>query len=466
MDGISVREADSVLARLASHIASFDPDRITPQALATCKAGIVDTIGVALGGMLEPCTQILMATPGIADTSGPALVFGTIRRTSALDATLINGTASHALDYDDFSSILGGHQSVPLVAPLFALAEERGLSGRQIVDAYVVGLEVEHRFARALHPHHYDKGWHPTATLGIFGTVAAAAFALKLGPETIATAMAIAASMASGIKANFGTMMKPLHIGQSARSGLMAVFLAEQGFEANPGAMEHDQGFLNVFNGPGRYDPTPLTDAWSGPLDIELPSLGLKQFPCCGSTHQAIFATIGLARDADIDPNDVRRIEIGTHPRRLRHTDTPSPRSALQAKFSVQYVVARALLDRSVRLKDFRQGAYAQPEVRRLLDMTTAAPLNDDGPGLTGPWDTEVAITLADGRRLVGQVEGMIGRSGDNAMSADELREKFIDCATLAVTGDRAARAFDALTDLENQTDMVKVVALLAGGGQ
>ncbi len=466
MDGISARDADSVLARLASHIASFDPDRITPQALATCKAGIVDTVGVALGGMPEPCTQILMATPGIADASGPSLVFGTDRRTSALDATLINGTASHALDYDDFSSILGGHQSVPLVAPLFALAEERGLSGRQIVDAYVVGLEVEHRFARAVHPHHYDKGWHPTATLGIFGTVAAAAFALKLNPETIATAMAIAASMASGIKANFGTMTKPLHIGHSVRSGLMAVFLAERGFEANPGAMEHDQGFLNVFNGPGLYDPTPLTDSWSGPLDIELPSLGLKQFPCCGSTHQAIFAMIGLARDADIDPNDVRKIEIGTHPRRLRHTDTPSPQSALQAKFSVQYVVARALLDRSVRLNDFRQGAYAQPEIRRLLDMTTAAPLNDDGPGLTGPWDAEVAITLADGRRLVGQVEGMVGRSGDHAMSVDDLREKFIDCATLAVTGDRAARVFDALTDLENQTDMAKIIALLAGGGK
>ncbi len=466
MDGIPGRDADEILGRLASHIASFDPDRITPQALATGKAGIVDTVGVALGGMPEPCTQILMATPGIADAPGPSLVFGTDRRTSALDAALINGTASHALDYDDFSSILGGHQSVPLVAPLFALAEERGLSGRQIVDAYVVGLEVEHRFARAVHPHHYDKGWHPTATLGIFGTVAAAAFALGLGPATTATAMAIAASMASGIKANFGTMTKPLHIGHSVRSGLMAVFLAERGFEANPGAMEHHQGFLKVFNGPGRYDPAPLTDAWEGPLDIELPSLGLKQFPCCGSTHQAIFAMIGLARDADIDPNDVRKIEIGTHPRGLRHTDTPAPQSALQAKFSVQYVVARALLDRSVRLKDFRQGAYAQREIRRLLEMTTAAPLNENGPGLTGQWDAEVAITLADGRRLVGQVEGMVGRSGDNAMSVDELREKFIDCATLAVTGDRAARVFDALMDLENQTDMAKVIALLAGGGK
>jgi 2-methylcitrate dehydratase PrpD len=317
-----------------------------------------------------------------------------------------------------------------------------------------------------VHPHHYDKGWHPTATLGIFGTVAAAAFALKLGPETTATAMAIAASMASGIKANFGTMTKPLHIGHSARSGLLAVFLAERGFDANPGAIEHNQGFLNIFNGPGLFDPTPLTDAWDSPLDIELPSLGLKQFPCCGSTHQAIFAMIGLARDADINTNDVRKIEIGTHLRRLRHTDTPVPQSALQAKFSVQYVVARALLNRSVRLKDFKEGAFAQPEIRRLLKLTTAAPLDENGPGLKGLWDAEVAITLADGRRHVRQVEGMVGRSGDNAMSVDELRNKFMDCATLSIAGHRAARAFGVLMDLENQASMAKVVAMLAGGGK
>lgn len=456
----------TIAKQLAGRIRAFRYDGLPDEAVTWAKTAILDTVGVTLAGSREECVRILESVHGIGDGGGECLVFGRAARTGPLDAGLINGTASHALDYDDFSSILGGHQSVPLMAPLFALAEERGLSGRQIVDAYVVGLEVEHRFARAVHPHHYDKGWHPTATLGIFGTVAAVAFALRLGPEMTATAMAIAASMASGIKANFGTMTKPLHIGHSARSGLMAVFLSERGFEANPGAMEHHQGFLNVFNEPGRYDPTPLTDAWESPLDIELPSLGLKQFPCCGSTHQAIFAMIGLARDADIDPNDVRKIEIGTHPRGLRHTDTPSPRSALQAKFSVQYVVARALLDRSVRLKDFKEGAYAQPEIRRLLDITTAAPLNDNGRGLAGVWDAEVAITLADGRRLAGQVEGMVGRSGDNAMTIDELREKFMDCATLAVTGDRAARVFDALTDLENQTDMAKVIALLAGGGK
>jgi 2-methylcitrate dehydratase PrpD len=159
--------------------------------------------------------------------------FGTARRTSSLDATLLNGTASSALDFDDFSSIMGGHQSVPLVAPLFSMAEELGLSGRTIIEAYVVGLEVEHRFALAVHPYYYDKGWHPTSTLGIFGTVAACTYAMNLSVVKTGTALAIAASMASGLKANFGTMTKPLHIGHSTRSGLLASYLASGGFDAN-----------------------------------------------------------------------------------------------------------------------------------------------------------------------------------------------------------------------------------------
>ena len=153
MDGLSTSETTAVLASLAERITGFDAAGITPGALYTAKAGIADTIGVTLAGLPEPCTQILLDTPGIADAPGPCLILGTKRRASALNATLVNGIASHALDFDDFSDVLGGHQSVPLVPVLFALAEEHGLSGQQLIDAYVVGFEVEHRFAMALHPH-------------------------------------------------------------------------------------------------------------------------------------------------------------------------------------------------------------------------------------------------------------------------------------------------------------------------
>ena len=463
MDGLTAADSQNILGTLARHISSFDPARISDHGLNVAKVGIADTIGVTLAGLPEACVQILIKTPGVGDAIGPALVLGTSQRTSALDATLINGTASHALDFDDFSSIMGGHQSVPLMAPLFALADERGLTGRQIIDAYVMGLEVEHRFARAVHPHHYDKGWHPTATLGIFGTVAACAYAMKLGIEKTTVAMAIATSMASGLKANFGTMTKPLHVGHSARSGLMACYLAEGGFEANPSAMEHQQGFLNVFNGEGLFDPTPLTEDWSDPLDIELPVLSLKQFACCGSMYQAIFAMLGLAKDENIDPACVTAIDIGLHARRLRHTNNPFPESVLQAKFSVQYAVARALQDRTLLLKDFEGEAFLEPGIRRLLDITTAQPLPENGPGPTGQWDARVSVTLDDGTQLTRDVQDMVGRSGVNAMSRDELREKFMDCASVAIRGDAAAQAFDALMMLEDFDDLDDVVSFLAG---
>ena len=255
-------------------------------------------------------------------------------------------------------------------------------------------------------------------------------------------------------------MTKPLHVGYTARGGLLAAYLARGGFDANPAALEHHQGFFNVFNGPGTFDSTPLSRDWNGPLEIEAPTLSLKQFPCCGSTHQVIFAMLNLAREENIKADQVAAIDIKSHPQRFRHTNTPHPTSVLQAKFSVQYTVARALLDGAVTLKDFENDAFLQPDIRRLLDITTAEPFPDDGPD--GPWDAMVGVTLKDSRRLSRRVENMVGRSGDNAMSVDELQEKFMDCAARALPAGQASTAFSDLMTLEAQTDMEKVIASLA----
>src|ERR1700730_16875592 len=234
----------TLATRLAAKICAFRPEDMTARALSEARTAIVDTIGCALSGIPEPCAQILLETPGVADAAGPALVFGTSHRTSALDATLINGTASHALDYDDVSGVMGGHHSAPVTAPIFALGEQLKVSGRQALAAYVIGVETEVRLSRAVNFHHYEKGWHPTATLGTFGAAAASAHLLGLDPRQTAIALALAASLASGIKATSGTMTKPLHVGHAARNGLMAALLAADGFTANTGALEHAQGFF------------------------------------------------------------------------------------------------------------------------------------------------------------------------------------------------------------------------------
>src|SRR6516162_942515 len=228
----------TLATRLAERISAFRPEQMTARALSQSRTAIIDTIACTLAGMREPCAAILLAAPGVAEAAGPALVFGTDRRTSALDATLVNGTAAHALDYDDVSGVMGGHHSAPVTAPIFALGEQLKISGRRALAAYVIGVETEVRLARAVNFHHYDKGWHPTATLGTFGATAAAAHLLQLDVDRTAMALALAASLSSGIKANFGTMTKPLHVGHVGRNGLFAALLAGRGFEANPGALE------------------------------------------------------------------------------------------------------------------------------------------------------------------------------------------------------------------------------------
>src|SRR6185503_17745155 len=201
--------------------------------------------------------------------------------------------------------------------------------------------------------------------LGIFGTVAAAARLLCLSVPKTAVALGMAASFAAGIKANFGTMTKPLHAGHD---GVFAALLAQQGFTANPGALEHRQGFLDVFNGPGTYDTSRMLADWYAPLEVEGGGEpGLKPYPCCGSTHSSINRMIHLSRTHDLTPDRVAKIEIMPHPRRLPHTNNPDPRTPLGAKFSIQYAVARALADRAVRLEHFEGEAHFDPVIRDLM---------------------------------------------------------------------------------------------------
>jgi 2-methylcitrate dehydratase PrpD len=354
----------SIAGSLAERIATVRYDALPPEAVHWAKVAILDTIGCTLAGSTEPCARIVdrVATGGAS--GGACLIFGTDRSTGQLDAALINGTASHALDYDDVSNTMGGHPSAPILAALFALAQTQAVDGRAFIAAFVAGYETETRIARGVNFHHYEKGWHPTATLGVFGATAACSHLLGLPADRIAVALGMAASFASGIKANFGTMTKPLHVGHAARNGLLATLLAADGFTANPGAFEHKQGFLLVFNGAGNFDADAMLRDWGAPWDIVQPGVGIKQYPCCGSTHSALDAMLMLVREHDLTPAQVERVDSFTHPRRLAHTDRPDPNSELDAKFSVQYCLARALTDRAIKLEHFIGDSFRDPAIR------------------------------------------------------------------------------------------------------
>ena len=443
---------------LATRSSRLGFEDLPPQAVRAAKVGILDLVGVTLAGMVEPTTRILA---GVLASDGDSVVFGTTRRTSALDAALINGTASHALDFDDMNNTLGGHPTAPILPALFALADQHPVDGRQFITAYVAGFETESKLGLAVNFHHYSKGWHPTATLGVFGAAAAASRLLGLDADRTAIALAIAASMSSGLKANFGTMTKPLHVGHCSRNGLFAALLARDGFTANPGALEHKQGFLEVFNGAGAYDVGPIAARWGAPFDIVSPGIALKQYPCCGSTHPAIDVMIDLARRHDLKPAAVARIESWTHERRLQHTNRPDPQSELDAKFSVQYCLARALVDRSVKIEDFENDAVRNPNVRALLPRIHAATYGADRFPADKHFGAEVAVTLTDGRIVSGKIEEPLGRSAQSPLPADRLREKFVNCAARVLPRAVAPALADQIEAIDTIADLRQLTGLL-----
>ncbi|MBX3664606.1 MAG: MmgE/PrpD family protein [Burkholderiales bacterium] len=453
----------SFATELSNKINELQYDILPADAVHWAKIGILDTVGVTVAGAHEPAARIVLGVSGSA--SGPALVFGHARRIGALDAALVNGTASHALDFDDCNNTLGGHPSAPILPALFALADETGATGKDFIAAYVAGFETECKLSMVVNFHQYTKGWHPTTTIGVFGAAAACAHLLRLPVEGTATALSIAASLAAGVKSNFGTMTKPLHVGHCARSGLFAALLARDGFTAGSLAFEHKQGYFEVFNGAGNYDASKAIPAWANPLDITRPGIAIKSYPCCGSTHPAIDCMLELVQKHKLKPEQVARIDSWTHARRLEHTNRPDPQSDLDAKFSVQYTLARALKDRTVKLEHFEGTDWQDPTTRAILPKIHVAPYTTEQFPADNHFGAEVKITLTDGRVVSTKTDQALGRSVDKPLPADRLKDKFDNCAARALSADNVARLYAAIQDFENAKDVREVAALAAGMG-
>jgi 2-methylcitrate dehydratase PrpD len=450
------------LARqLAERVAALRHEDFPPEATYWGKVALLDTLGVTLAGSTEEAPRIVEEVLDLRSGDGPCLVTGTSRRVRPLDAALVNGTAAHALDYDNTAKNLGGHVSAVMLPALLAAAEAHGASGRELMLAHAAGYEVGAAIGRSVNPHHTELGWHPTATVGVFAVTAACAKLLKLSAAETETALALATSLASGTKANFGTMTKPLHAGLCARSGLSAVLLARKGFTANPGAFEHKQGYLNVFNGAGHYDAAQALAGW-GDWEIVKPGASYKIYPCCYSTHSAVEAMLNLVRrHGPFDVRSVARIDSWTPERGLAHTDRPEPDSALAAKFSVQYCVARALMHGKVVLDHFEGDAYREPAVRELLSRVHAAPYSGKLYDADDPFDAEVKITLKDGKAWSEKVDRPLGRTSDNPIADEHMKAKFEDCASRVLSPKAAKEVIRAVDSVDKLDSVRELTALL-----
>jgi 2-methylcitrate dehydratase PrpD len=442
------------LARqLAERVTALRYEDLSPEAVYWCKIAVLDTVGVTLAGTLEEAPRLVEEVLGLQANTGPSLIFGGNRRVTCLDAALVNGAAAHVLDFDNTARHMGGHVSATMVPALIAAGEAFGASGRDLLLAHAAGFETAARIGRGVNPYHSEKGWHPTWTLGVFAVAAACARLLGLSVAQTENALALSTSLGGGTKANIGYHAKSLHAGQCARSGLLAALLARKGFTANPDAFEHKQGFFKVFNGPGNYDVDRILDGWDDTLDIVTPGASYKLYPCCYSTHAAIEAALTLVRQHGLfDAGALARVDSWTSAFGLLHTDRPDPKTSLEAKFSVQYCVARALLHGKVVLESFEEKAYRDPVMRGLLPRVHAAPytgklfLPDD------PFDAEVKVTLVDGKVFTAKVDRPLGRTSENPLTLEQMKAKFENCALRVLTPDAAARVSRTIESFEKVT--------------
>ncbi|MGM8930492.1 MmgE/PrpD family protein [Salinicola halophyticus] len=448
--------------QLAARIVALSYEDLPTTAIDNAKTVILDTLGCALAGAGEPVVDTLMATPGMA-ISGECSVLGRCERLDLLSAALINGCAAHALDFDDVNTAMGGHPSAPLLAGLLPLAEELDSSGAELLTSFIAGFETEARLARAVNFYHYDLGWHPTATLGVFGAAAACAKLLQLNASQAATALSLCVSLASGVKANFGTMAKPFHVGHAARHGVMAALMARQGFSASLDAFEHRQGFFNVFNGEGNYQADRVLEDWAAPLDIVMPGIGIKLYPCCDSTHASIDAVRLLQGEQAFDVADVERVVVTIHPLRLTHVDRPVLRSATDAKFSVQYCIARTLLEGKIDFDSFTQHAYEHEAATSLMAKVETRPHAHKAPTPEGNYLTELCILLRDGTQRFKRLDRPLGRHAEQPAPTAMIRAKFDRCAAYAVSPETGNRLHDTVMGLETLVRVSELTALMRG---
>lgn len=408
---------------------------------------ITDALGVGMAGSREESALALLRVLPTSKVSNGVALLGTELTASESDAALYNGTAIHALDYDDTTHPAYSHPSSHLVPVLLSLASQNSLSGQDLLTAYVLGLEVEGKLARTLNMGHYLHGWHTTGTLGTLAATVAAAKLLSLDDYSTSTALGIATSLASGIRANFGTMTKPLHAGLAARNGVMAARLAQVGFTASHNALEGKFGFFEVFG-----TKIPDTSSWSElgrPWEITDPyGLALKPYPSCGATHPAIEAALRAWKD--IDGRNITSVEVGTNNFSEQILIYKTPTKPLEGKFSMHYCVAAALVNGRIGLDTFTQDAITDPVVLDLLARIHVYVADEvrDNP----EFGAVISVTGNDGlmtQHMVPLAKGKPARW----LSKAELREKFLDCTEGVVGMERGISNFASIQELPCRSD-------------
>lgn len=450
----------TVTAALAKFVCDTGFEQMPPAVIDAAKRGLLDTLGVAVAGSREPAAAALVRMLQRLGGDAGASAIGTALRTNAPQAALVNGVMAHALDYDDDIGAGYGHPSAVLVPAVLALGESLGCTGRDVLAAYVLGVEVWYQIASAM-PRLHPLGWHPTGIFGALGAAAAAAKLLGLDPQRTAIALGLGGSQSAGLIQNLGTMTKPFHAGNAARAGIVSALLAAEGFSASEEVLEGGLGFAFALGRGCTVDVDRMAANLGAPYAIVRPGLNVKRYPCYYSAHKCIDAMLALARAHAIDPAGVESVRCCVPARVTKILFHTAPKTGLEAKFSMQFFMAAALVDRSLGLAQFVDAKLHDPAIRALMPrvrMSAHATVDGGDPPHDHP-DT-VEVTLRDGRTLHRSVALAQGHA-DHPLSRDELREKFMDCAQRAMSRDDAAWLAEAVMQIDHADDLQPLIHAL-----
>lgn len=422
----------SFIDRCAWFVEDLSFDGLPREAVKKSENAILDTVAVTLAGSREPVAQKLIGYLLKDRAGGPCTVMGTPHRFAPASAAMINATMAHALDYDDVSPTTRSHPSAVVAPVALALGEALGAGGKDVITAYVAGVEVITRVGMLVAFAQFERGWHNTSVLGSLGAAAAAAKLLGLPAGQIAAAFGIAASEAGGLQRNFGTMSKPLHCGLAAQAGVMAAFLAGDGFTASADVFSGRVGYVGIFGG----NPQDLEDSgginFGNPFEIVSPGLHVKRYPCCFATHRAADAVLSIMEENPrLDPGDIELVTCNGPRGSFFPLVYNLPQNGLEAKFSMQYVVAAGITDQKITLQSFTDMQVQRREAQDLMkriEKTENESVNFAGPDGKDQRFTEVSLKLKDGRSITRRVDRPRG-APDVPLSREEMIGKYVECS-------------------------------------
>jgi len=447
---------DSITRKAAAFVANFDGKSAPSEARQAARIGMLDCIGVMLAGAREPAVSIAeqIVSPQAMPNDAPTAVNG--RHYSPQDAALINGIAAHVLDFDDVA--LAGHPSTVLVPAILAEGQALQSSGEDAIEAYLAGYEVWAHLDEAEPGHLHERGFHPTAVLGTLACAAAVARLHRLSEEQTAHALAIAASLASGLVANFGSMTKSLHAGRAAQSGIQAVRLAKAGYTGSLDALEHRTGFMRAISPSGTPDINAAEFRIGEENLASRYGVNIKQYPTCYATHRAIDAMIALVKNACISPGDVEKIHVKTGITQKLMLRNSQPQTGLAAKFSMEFAMASALVAQRVGLSELTDDFVGRSDIQETMKKVEVT-INEDRADADlplAPFDL-VWVSLKDGSTIEHPPVEYAKGSWQKPLNKNELKEKFMSCATQAITAPRAEELFQSLWTLDTVKDLRQI---------